>query len=435
MYICSFRLILNSFCDESKYIHDANKEIEWEDVASVEWCVEKEDCCSLCLMPHTAPRVLSCGHCFCFACIQQYLALQSDAWIKCPICSVLVEKSSLRPVRFIHNNSEIKVGSVLSMNLVVRSPDSINAFSADHPYLPYYLKNPIPPADAAEEDTQYCHLLFNTPYYELTLLQENLNALDTCEREMNLIGEVYLLKSMRFARESICSRIQVLHAGYGDTILPTELGSLPYPPSPSFLDSVLFYYTLPWRLSYHLLPLSFQCIRNSFGFYHQCPGTIRAKVLEIEDVELSSRECSLDKTLQHLPMQTIIHYIELDVRMIVHERIDKKLWDQIKKREMNRKQENRQKMLEERRMSVGLHYIFNLQRKIKREEIQYFEEYAPYMLGEEEEQPNMTDCQAFPTLQGKATPAAVKVKSIWSDSHSVIGINVWFCSLCDIVIP
>ena len=48
------------------------------------------------------------------------------------------------------------------------------------------------------------------------------------------------------------------------------------------------------------------------------------------------------------------------------------------------------------------------------------------MLGEEEEQPNMTDSNAFPSLPAKQEKEMnPKTKSIWAEpSKSIIGVNV-----------
>lgn len=322
-------------------------------MVSVEWCIEKQDCCPLCLMPYTAPRVCSCGHCFCYACVKQYLTLQPDTWVKCPVCSVLFDEHSLRPVRFIRMRDEVKTGNHLCMDLVVRSHDSINAFSPDNPRLRHYLKHPIPNADAPDEDTCYCHLLYNTPFYEFELLEQNIKELDDCEREMNLAGEVYLLGSMRFAREDILMRLDALKACYGRVIRPIEPDYSFSDFSVSLLDDAFFYYTLPWRLSYQLLPLSFQCLRSFYGNYHQCPTHIQSKILEIDDVDVTTQSCSVDKTIQHLPYHAVIHYVELDVRFLVPDKIDKALWDQVKRRETNRKQEHRHMKMEEKRIDVS----------------------------------------------------------------------------------
>ena len=56
------------------------------------------------------------------------------------------------------------------------------------------------------------------------------------------------------------------------------------------------------------------------------------------------------------------------------------------------------------------------------------------MLGETEEQPNMADSEAFPTLPAKNVQQSQKTVSVWSEpSKSVIGVNVHFFIFCDIV--
>lgn len=77
---------------------------------------------------------------------------------------------------------------------------------------------------------------------------------------------------------------------------------------------------------------------------------------------------------------------------------------------------------------------------MKKEELLFIEEYTPYLLEEEKEQPNTTDSQAFPLLPGKdsvkISDPPSKPASVWNDSSkSVIGVNVSLFYLYHIVIP
>lgn len=60
--------------------------------------------------------------------------------------------------------------------------------------------------------------------------------------------------------------------------------------------------------------------------------------------------------------------------------------------------------------------------------MQYYEEYAPYMVEAPEEQPNTADCVSFPTLPSAPSDTKKKVVSVntaWQGSeHGVIGVNV-----------
>ena len=60
--------------------------------------------------------------------------------------------------------------------------------------------------------------------------------------------------------------------------------------------------------------------------------------------------------------------------------------------------------------------------------MQYYEEYAPYMVEAPEEQPNTADCASFPTLPSAPSDTKKKVipvSTAWKGSeHGVIGVNV-----------
>ena len=286
--------------------------------------------------------------------------------MKCPVCSVLFERNSLRPVKFLYTGKEVQIGDILTMNLVVRPSQCINAFQPNISKLSHYLHHPIPLADAPDIEIRYCHLLYNSVSYEVSLLQQNLQELDECEKEMNAVGETYLLNTMQSIRQELLSRIHVLHSvssSVGESVDSSLTTVTPWNQSgegtlPSALENVCYYYTLPWRLSYHLLPLTFQCLRCCYGSYSQCPLVIQSRVIDVEQTEITVKHYSVDKSINHLPLYSVVRYVELDIKQITHQHVDKQLWEMVKKRESNRKAEKKQQKMEERRIYVFTLYMY-----------------------------------------------------------------------------
>ena len=172
----SFRIVLNQFCDVNRYLSNPEKEVVWDDVASLQCCKEDGDCCPICLMEYSVPRATSCGHIFCLGCILYYFRQQNTEYTKCPMCSEIIGASSLRPVTFFSRRNRIKEGAKTTMELVVRHSTCVNAFSVLNPRLQHYLSVNIPRADAPIEDISFCHYLINSPSYELNCAREEPGA-------------------------------------------------------------------------------------------------------------------------------------------------------------------------------------------------------------------------------------------------------------------
>ena len=114
---------------------------------------------------------------------------------------------------------------------------------------------------------------------------------------------------------------------------------------------LLYYYTVPSNLSYHLLPLCFRCLCSFFGGYNDLPPLITAAVNQIDDMEfvVDGRK---DIILNHMPAFSIVHMVELNVLSVIPGRIDSALFDKLKKREHARKKAKQQMKREDQRIRV-----------------------------------------------------------------------------------
>ena len=321
-------------------------------------------------MPYSVPRATHCGHIFCFGCILFYLRQQDSEYVKCPMCSEYIDAASLRPVTLFPARPRVKEGVKTTMELVVRRSHCINAFSVLNPRLHYYLSTSIPNADAPLQDIQFCHLLMNTPFYEVSRIEEELQQLRTSESEMDSAGEVLLKGIVVLVRDQLQARLSSLTtAGVATDQQPIPLDSeLSEQAEESFPD-LLYYYTIPSNLSYHLLPLSFQCLRSFYGGLSCVPPFITASVLQIEDIELSADHQGRNAVLHHMPSYSILHYVELNVCSIIPGRIEASLFESIIRREQARKKAKQQMKREARRIQVVLHVVIessNASRRTKR---------------------------------------------------------------------
>ena len=338
-------------------------------MASLQCCKEDGDCCPICLMEYSVPRATSCGHIFCLGCIMYYFRQQNTEYTKCPMCSEIIGASSLRPVTFFSRRNRIKEGAKTTMELVVRHSTCVNAFSVLNPRLQHYLSVNIPRADAPIEDISFCHYLVNSPSYELNCAKEELKQLQEAESDMDQAGEV-LMKGVvemvrrqleEFVSKRVNSNLNSNSNSISNSISNSNSNSNSNGSEKKELDfdgkerennvDLLYYYTVPSNLSYHLLPLCFRCLCSFFGGYNELPPLITASVNQIDDMEfvVDGRK---DIILNHMPAFSIVHLVELNVLSVIPGRIDSALFDKLKKREHARRKAKQQMKREDQRIRV-----------------------------------------------------------------------------------
>lgn len=346
--------MLNQFCDVNRYLSSPEKEVVWDDVSSLQCCKEEGDCCPICLMEYSVPRATSCGHIFCLGCILYYFRQQNSEYTKCPMCSEIIGAFSLRPVTFFSKRNRIKEGAKTTMELVVRHSNCVNAFSVLNPRLQHYLAVNIPRADAPIEDIAFCHYLVNSPSYELNVAKDELKQLQEAETDMDQAGEVLMKGVVQMVRQQLEDFV-AKRSNSNSNPNSKEKEKKEFEADDKGRESdadLLYYYTVPSNLSYHLLPLCFRCLCSFFGGYNDLPPLITASVNQIDDVEFIA-DGRKDIILNHLPAYSIVHLVELNVLSVIPGRIDPALFDKLKKREHARKKAKQQMKREDQRIRVG----------------------------------------------------------------------------------
>ena len=350
-------MVLKSGCNADAYLYNPDATVDWEDVFSLECFVEEEECCPICLMKHSVPRAARCGHIFCCACVMYYLRSRGDDWAKCPICGEYIDIPSLRPVKVLPPRPSPQEGAVFTMHLVARYRNVVNGFCADRDDLEQLLLHPLPYADAPEDEKSFCHLLRYSFQYEYDLLKQDLLELDQSETSMNMIGEVLFLNTLKTLRRTLRASLETLEPYLPKTPMSSStstklLSFATHPLKEAEAGDLLFYYSHPTLLSFHLHPFNLKCLRSQYGDYCDLPMTVTSTVVQVEDAEVMMGKFR-DPTLHHLPSSTPMNYVELDVKPLLIGRLDEKLWKEVKEREATRRRQQRHMKREERRIDVG----------------------------------------------------------------------------------
>eukprot|EP00897_Mesotaenium_endlicherianum_P006435 jgi/Mesen1/581/ME000107S10814 len=140
----NFRFLVSDLGDYALNASEADRMLDWHDVAAVEISATAPPQCPICLeQPPLCPQITSCGHLFCFPCILRYLLgplgcgaggsgvaerrSRGDHWKKCPLCFAMTSARDLRSVT-VHVAPPPVAGDLMRFSLLVRSKASIIPF-------------------------------------------------------------------------------------------------------------------------------------------------------------------------------------------------------------------------------------------------------------------------------------------------------------------
>ena len=348
----SYRLVLRSTCNADEYIEDANKRLDWDDVASLECLKGSDAICPICLMPHAVPQATPCGHIFYAACILYYIRNQNEEYVKCPMCNELISLASMRPVAFLPYGQELRENSSVTFYPVIRRHNSRNAYLLENGSSPC-VNCAYPYADGAPNQLMFCHVLVSTPHYEYTRLQEALASLKESIDAMQASGEELLRDVALCVQDDLAARLRALEKEHTTLLQPTPPRTVK-----CVVADCYTYFAVPYSLSHHLHPLCFQLLRSALPDCLQRGSTLQGTVLQEDALEVTPELLRSNPTLNHLPLYSTAHYLEIDMRWVLElpglpghsASLAQKLEERRRQRQRNRVKDKR----EEKKMSVGV---------------------------------------------------------------------------------
>ena len=121
---CQFVVTTNG--DYSLYLTDPDALVDWKLVEQIIIHSAENLSCPICLCSPVAGKMTHCGHVYCWPCILHYLSLSDKTWRKCPICDEAVQKSDLKSVTEITQDT-LNLGDIVTLRLMRREKGSLLA--------------------------------------------------------------------------------------------------------------------------------------------------------------------------------------------------------------------------------------------------------------------------------------------------------------------
>ncbi|XP_076669031.1 E3 ubiquitin-protein ligase RNF10 isoform X1 [Andrena cerasifolii] len=121
---CQFVVTTNG--NYSLYLNDPDALVDWKLVEQIIIHSPENLSCPICLCSPVAGKMTHCGHVYCWPCILHYLSLSDKTWRKCPICDEAVQKSDLKSVTEITQDT-LNLGDIVTLRLMRREKGSLLA--------------------------------------------------------------------------------------------------------------------------------------------------------------------------------------------------------------------------------------------------------------------------------------------------------------------
>lgn len=338
---------------------DIDMHVDWDEcIAGLKFYQEKDskNSCVICLsdMP-LCPRSTRCGHVFCFPCILHHFSVQTDqdypaqssSWHKCPICHKEILKRKLKPSRIVSTEPKIKVGDVITFDLITREKGSI-------------FSQPFGNSTCLELTGRNVDLL-SSPFAwvshleEMELLQEDLMTL-----QVGLVdAEDSEIRYFEEAMEIVKNELIKLRTTQEPSTLSIQTIN------PDADKGLVHFYQSGTRRSF-LHPISNRCLLMKYG--EKLPATVSGRVVEVDTLILYPDEQAKFKFLSHLPSGTTVQLIELEMNSmkVQEEKIvfEKAEYQAMHKALQKRKQQRNARKREEARYEKSFHvqenhYIFD----------------------------------------------------------------------------
>lgn len=311
--------------------------------------------CPICLEEDSlmiAPRMVSCGHCFCFTCLLAYLDPQRDqnnktrpntAIIKpkilreCPLCAELIEAGHILSVFFDENASEmakyerIKEGEDAVLRLMAKPRNSVfavpnltNVNLKEMSSIPWCCGDYM--SDQLDDNIfPYARITRGSFKFLLNLFEKEINQikLDSTSNDT-----LYSVETNRYA-ESAIVRIQKEITKLEDSFGFPDFEILNYDQA-NKLDDVhglsienldldeneyFYYYQTCFNsnLKYLLSSLDIKILRKTFKEYSQFPSTLVVPIQHISFGEILTEEnLNKFKYLSNYPFGTQLAFLEID---------------------------------------------------------------------------------------------------------------------------
>lgn len=374
----NYRLLIRDNENYSEQINNPNSIISDDNIVAV--VVPSGQSCPICLCEKPiAPRMVGCGHIFCYTCLINFFSVEesikdkNSGYIKkkkykeCPLCNNIVRPQRIKQVVYLEDSDLYlkdqtvpKQGAHIKLDLMYRRHGSILALPLSKTSNFDEIDN-IPTIHNSIE-AKYSRLVKCDAEYTLKLLNDDIETIQT-QQEIDQALYNDDDKFTKLAIEQINSTIISVLAK-NEKIIASDVQklSLANQKQKSSLtktiddESGYFFYTTSHDSStkFYLSPLDAKILLTIFEKYSNFPAELEIKVENIHyGAVISEQLIRRYKYMSYLPLGTEVAFLDIDWKEIpfltdeVYEKFKTELKQRRRELNMKKQREDRNKKLYE----------------------------------------------------------------------------------------
>lgn len=383
----NYRLLIEDTGNYSEQINDPNCMISDDKIVSI--VVSSGQQCPICLCEKPiAPRMVGCGHIFCYSCLLKFFSIEDrfkdkttgqikkKKYKECPLCNNIIRPQRINHVTYLEDSALYikdepipKPGAQVKLDLMFREKASILALPIEVCSNIHEIIN-IPSINNTNE-IKYSRLVKCDSSYKLKLLNEDIEAMQIQnEIDKALYNDVNDQQFIDLALEQINNTIvSILDETQGNltsNFIKMKIGKQESENQPSMTiddSSGFYFYQTSHNTStkYFLSPLDVKILLEIFEKYSNFPSTLEVQVENIHyDTVVTEKLIHRYKYMGHLPLGTEIAFLDINWKEMsiltdkVYEKFSGKLKQRYKELNIKRQREERNKKLYEAKLEEDI---------------------------------------------------------------------------------
>lgn len=390
----NYRLLLMENEDYSEQINDPNCIISDDKIVSI--VVPTGQQCPICLCEKpVAPRMVGCGHIFCYTCLLNFFSVDNTIkdknagqvkkkkYIECPLCNNIVRPQRVKHVVYLEDSTlyikdELvpKPGIQIKLDLMFRENASILALPIDL-YRNITKVDNIPSINDISK-AKYSRLIKCDPSCQLKLLNDDIEAIQVQhEIDKALYNDDNDQKFVNMAVEQINNTVvSILDENQDSLSSNFKKISIENQKNDNRTSMVIddnsgyFFYQTSHNTStkYFLSPLDIKILLAIFEKYSRFPSTLE---VEVENVHygtvITERLIRRYKYMGHFPLGTEIAFIDINWKKMqiltdeIYEKFKRELKQRHRELNIKRQREDRNKKLYEAKLEEEIMEFYRSQ--------------------------------------------------------------------------
>lgn len=444
----NYRLLIKDNQDYTEQINNPNSIIKDDKIVAV--VVPSGQSCPICLCDKPiAPRMVGCGHIFCYTCLINFFSVEesikdkNSGYVKkkkykeCPLCNNIVRPQRVKQVVYLEDSDlylkdEIipKQGTHINLDLMYRPHDHILTMPLK--YVSNIKKVGDIPTIYDSVEARYSRLVKCDAEYMLKLLNDDIQTIKTqneIDRALYNDDDKFTKLAVEQINDTIVSILTENEESLSSGIKKMSLSNEIHPNKTLDDDSGYFFYRTSHNSStkFYLSPLDAKILLNIFEKYSKFPTELNIQVENIHyDTVVTEQLIRRYKYMSYLPLGTEVAFIDINWKESplltdeVYEKFKTELKQRRRELNMKKQKEDRNKKIYEAKLEEEIAAFYRAENGESYPTFENSENYKKILQSDAMLDTLWSNTVDTATIDNQSKKKGYKQNTIWGTSISVI---------------